>query len=157
MVTRWSPSGHQVSAKTWIYNSLSILNNVLVVLYDIGTFKTYLKKNLIYFLRKNLLSLCRDISFSPHTLCTTPSSSGQDMGSFVWIFVDQLVIILGMIIIHKWCESKPAGLHLSWHPWVGLLVPHPVSRLVHLAIGSIPIRFLLQAKMHFIKHFHLSF
>ena len=130
---------------------------VLYIYMILEHLKTYLKKNLIDFFRKNLLSRCRDISFSPHTPCTTPSSSGQDVGSFVWIFDDQLVIILGMIMIHKWCESEPAGLHLSWHPWVGLLVPHPVSRLVHLAIGSIQIRFLLQAKMHFIKHFRLSF
>ena len=64
------------------------------------------------------------------------------------------MIILGMIMIHRLCESEPAGLHLSWHPWVGLLVPHPVSRFIHLVIASIQRRFVLPAKMHFIRHFH---
>ena len=52
-------------------------------------------------------------------------------------------------------ESRPAGLHLSWHPWVGLLVPHSASRFIHLLqITSIQRRFVLPAKVHFKKHFH---
>ena len=97
--------------------------------------------------------LGRTISSSPHTPSTPPSSSCQGEGSCVWIFVDQWDIILG-IMIYRLCESEPAGLHLPWHPWVGLLVPHPVSRFIHLVIASIQRRFVLPAKMHFIRHFH---
>ena len=68
----------------------------------------------------------------------------------MWIFVDQWDLISGMIMIHRWYESEPAGVH----PWVGLLVPHPISRFIHLVIASIQREVVLPPKVHFIKHSH---